>query len=242
MSFIASRQKIFRARVRSLFLDTAKVKKIVGEANHDALYKAGFRIKQAAKKGIGNAAPHVGKARKKKSSADNLVDFAGGLYKDMSFQSSGKKSRAAGKPIKSWAPRRFVYYDIKDYFDLGGQAVVIGPYRAPWLMRLHEFGGGERLTGYVLGQHIARRAAKLKKDGKKIPKSPDGGPAAGYIRWQAKGFKNSKNWERTSLSKSVRYPSRPFMQGSSSVHKALDKIANDFKDTLKASSGGVSGG
>ena len=251
MSFITQKALIFRTRVRSNFLDTAKAKRMLGESNHGALYKAGFRIKQAAKKGIGNSAPHKPKARSLKSAVQKLFDYADGVYTDLTLSAGGGNPRPAGKPIKSWSPRRFVYYDIKDYLDMANQSVVIGPYRAPWLMRLHEFGGSEKLTAYVIGQNIARRAKRLRSEGKRIPKRPDGRLEVGYVRWQAaghlfRGFKvkgHMRPWEKTSITKRVTYPKRPFMQGAEGVQKAVTKCAEDFRDYLHSNSqGGIQSG
>lgn len=242
---------VITARIRSQFLDRAKFKAMFSEANQIALTKAGVRIRDAAKKGIGNAAPHKPKRISRKVQLAGLDEFDGGLYKDLTRNSGGGKPRPPGKPVKSWAPRRWIYRDIKYYWDPGGQAVVIGPYRTPWLNRLHEFGGSERLVGWVIGERIARRAKAIQDRGGRIPRRADGGLETGYIRWVAPGFgfKGQKvkgfvrSWTKTGTTKTVRYPARPFMQGSEYVKKALTKISRDFQDTLNVTSqGGVNAG
>lgn len=239
------------SRIRSNFLDRAKFKAMLGEANQIALTKCGVRIRDAAKKGIGNAAPHKPKKISRKVQLAALEEYQGGLYKDLTRNSGGGKPRPPGKPVKSWAPRRWIYNDIKYYWDTAGQSVVIGPYRAAWLNRLHEFGGSATLSGWVLGSRAAERAYAIQKRGGRIPTLADGSLQTGYIRWvsQGFGFKGQKvrghirPWTHTGMVKRVKYPARPFMQGSTYVHKALDRIARDFKDTLyQTSQGGVAFG
>lgn len=224
-------------KIKANFLDRAKFKALLGEANQIALTKCGVRIRDAAKKGIGNAAPHVSKSKRQKAKPGDLQQFGDGLYKDLSSTNAGKKARDPGKPIKSWAPRRFVYRDIKFYWDGASEAVVIGPYRAGWLNRLHEFGGSERLFAVSIGDTAARRARAIQRRGGQIGKTARGDLDVGVVRWVSAGSKSSRNWRQIGMAKTARYPARPFMQGSAYVHKALDRIARDFKDTLNAKAG-----
>ena len=220
-----------QARVKSLFLDKAKVRRAIGDANHRSMVKAGMDIRQAARKGIGNAAPKQTKAGARAVRAGEVVEFHGGLYRDLTMMGSGKP-RPAGKPIKSWAPRRFVYNDIFYYWEQSRQTVVIGPSREPWLNRLHEFGGQLRMTAYRLGVGNARNAYLARRAGRR---SRDSGVKYEYgaILWAPRGFKGGRNWEKTTITKVATYPARPFMQGAAGVQKALAKIRERWKNALK---------
>lgn len=236
-------------RIRSQFLDRGRFKAMFDDANQIALTRAGVRIRDGAKKGIGNASPNKPKKISRNAQLSALEEFDGGLYKDLSRNSGGGKPRPPGKPVKSWAPRRWIYNDIKYYWDSAAKAVVIGPYRTPWLNRLHEFGGSEKLVGWVIGGPVARRAKSIRDRGGRIPRRPDGGLETGYIRWVAAGYGfkglrvkgGIRAWKKTGTTKLVRYPARPFMQGSAYVQKALDRIERDFKDTLRTTSEGGAG-
>lgn len=176
--------------------------------------------------------------------AGQLVEFAGGLYRDLTMTGSGKP-RPPGKPIKSWAPRRFVYNDIFYYMSRGalGPTAVIGPAKAAWLNRLHEFGGTLQLTAYRIGVRAARnRYLQQRGNGRQgrdekgrfttgLPQSNQF--QGGAIIWANKRMRNSRNWERTTMSKMARYPARPFMQGSAGVQKAAAKANEKFRNMLR---------
>ena len=215
---------------------------MLGKAKQVSLTKCGVRIRDAAKKGIGNSAPHKKKRSGKRSALfDNLQEIGGGLYRDVS-QINIHEARAPGKPVKSWAPRRFLYKDLKYYWDDGAKSVVIGPYSAPWLNRLHEFGGTLRFTAWVIGDRAARRAKIIRQTGGKDAGGATFRGEVGYVRWVQKGQKqfagqrvrgHIRPWRHLDLSKTVRFPARPFMQGSEYVKKALERISEEFKDMLR---------
>jgi len=220
------------ARVKGQFFDRAKVRRMLERANYEALRKAGMDIRQAAKRGIGQATPARTKAGQKQVRAGAVVEFAGGLYRDLTMMGSGKP-RPAGKPAKSWGPKRFLYRDIMYYWDDTRKSVVIGSLKADWLARLHEFGGSLTLTAYRIGARAARDAKAARDSGRRVPRRANREYDYGAILWSHKGFRGMKNWERTSLTKNARYPARPFMQGSASVQKALARIALRFRDTIR---------
>lgn len=98
------------------------------------------------------------------------------------------------------------------------------------------------------GANIARRAKAIRDRGGRLPRRLDGTVEAGFTRWvtPGRGFKGQKvrgfirPWTKTGNEKTVRYPARPFMQGSAYVQRALGRIAEDFRDTLHANGeGGV---
>lgn len=231
MTYLAvnRRQRSWTMKVSTFFIDTPEMRKKIGKANFESLNRAGFRVKQAAKKGIGSASPHQSKTAK--ATLREPVVFRGGLYYDRTRPMG--KPRASGKPVKSWAPRRFVYNDIVDYFDTGGKTVVIGTLKAPWLMRLHEFGGREKLWAFIKGPIRARRAFRARRDGKKIPRRAGGELRLGALVWTSgKASVQGRHWESTGDTRSVKFPARPFMQGAKGVQKAVAKANEEFGDSL----------
>lgn len=221
----------FQFKVRRGFFDVAKVRKTLGEARFRALDKCGFKIKEAAKRGIGQRAPKKTKTWVRSSREGRPVEFVGGLYRDITPYGSGKP-RPAGSPVKSWAPKRFLYRDVRNYYDFSRGSVVIGPEKAAWLNQLHEFGGTLTLTAYRINVGAAR-IAKLRRDrGRGIPRDGNGRQRLGSILWTHKGFRGSRSWERTTISRQARYPARPFM-GSAAVKTALQKVPEYFRDTIR---------
>lgn len=237
----------FRAQVKGTFFDRPKVRRMMDDMMHRCLSKAGLDVKQAAKKGIGNVAPKQTKAGMQQVKAGAIVEFVGGLYKDITMLNSGKP-RPAGKPAKSWAPKRWLYYSIIDRMGRGpfGPTAVIGTYRTPWLARLHEFGGTLQLTAWRIGVGAARNAYLRREAGKAVGRDSKGrftrgksvGPQAnqfsyGLLVWTNKRPRHSRNWERTTITKMARYPARPFMQGAAGVQKAAAKANERFRNALR---------
>lgn len=221
----------FKFNVRRGFFDVSKVRRTLGEARFRALDKCGFKIKEAAKRGIGQRAPQKSKSWARASRQGRPVEFVGGLYRDITPYGSGKP-RAAGQPVKSWSPKRFLYRDVRNYYDFGRGSVVIGPEKAAWLNQLHEFGGTLTLTAWRINVGVAR-IAKLRRDrGRGIPRDLNGQPRVGGLLWTHKKMRFGRNWERTSISKQARYPARPFM-GSAAVQTALRKVPEYFRDTIR---------
>lgn len=237
-----------QAKVKGNFFDRPKIRRMMDDMMRRSLSLAGRDVQQAAKKGIGNAAPKQTKAGKRAVKAGAVVEFVGGLYQDLTMLSSGKP-RPAGKPIKSWAPRRFVYNDIYYYMSRGtfGPTAVIGPAKAAWLNRLHEFGGTLQLTAYRIGVGAARNAYLRRSAGRsgagrdtkgRFTKGVSLGPQKnqfeyGAIIWANKRMRNSRKWERTTITKSARYPARPFMQGAAGVQKAAANANLKFRNMLR---------
>lgn len=239
----------FRVKVRGNFFDRPKIRRMVDDMTYRSLYNAGYAVKQAAKKGIGNAAPKQTKAGNRAVKSGEIVEFVGGLYRDITMLSSGKP-RPPGKPAKSWAPKRWLYYSIEDHMNrgmFGMPTVVIGPQRTPWLSRLHEFGGTLQLTAYRIGVGAARNAYLRRSAGRsgagrdskgRFTKGTQFGPQKnqyeyGSIIWANKRPRFSRNWERTSMTKTARYPARPFMQGAAGVQKAVAKANVKFRNMLR---------
>ena len=175
--------------------------------------------------------------------AGAIVEFHGGLYKDLTMLASGKP-RPPGKPIKSWAPKRFAYRDVMFYWDESRRSVVIGALKADWLGRLHEFGGTLKLTAYRIGVGAARNAFLRRKGYRRQGRDAQGRFTTnlpnrnqyeyGAILWSHKGFRGSRNWERTTITKTARYPARPYMQGAAGVQKVVARARERFRDTLRA--------
>jgi phage gpG-like protein len=224
------------------YFDTARVRKQLARANYEALRKAGLDVKEAAKRGIGQVAPARTKAGRKAVKAGAIVEFVGGLYQDLTMMGSGKP-RPAGKPIKSWAPKRFAYRDIRDIWDDGRKSIVIGAENAHWLARLHEFGGSLVLRAYRIGVGAARNAYLRRRGFRGQGRDERGRFTSNVARgnqyeygaliWSNKPLKSKRNWEATSITKVARYPARPYMQGAAGVQKVVARIRERFRNTLR---------
>lgn len=235
-----------RASISGNFFDKPKVKRMIGAMNAKVLSNLGRNIKQAAQAGIGRSPPKTTGAASARLGRGKPVEFVGGLYLDITGYSSGEP-RAAGKPVKSWAPRRWFYYDVMDFYDPARVTAVIGTYKTkPWLAQLHQFGGSVRQTAWRIGVGAARNAYLRKqasgggRDSRGRYTKGSGGPQAnqykyGALIWQidkAGRFKNSRNWERTTITRMARYPARPYMAGSRRVDIAIAKANQKWKDQL----------
>ena len=238
-----------RASIRGNFFDKPKVARLIGKMNAKVLSMLGKDIKQEAKAGIGRAAPKTSAAARKRLGRGKPVEFVGGLYLDITSYGSGEP-RASGQPIKSWAPKRWFYYDIMDFYDPARVTAVIGTYKTkPWMAQLHQFGGTVRQTAWRIGVGAARNAYLRKSAGRsgagrdatgRFTKGQSLGPQRnqyeyGALVWQidkAGRFKNSRNWERTTITRMARYPARPYMAGSRRVDIAIQKANKKWKDQL----------
>lgn len=232
----------FRAQVRGNFFDRAKVRRMMDDMTNRCLSLAGRDVQQAAKKGIGNGRPKITKGAAR-ANASKIVEFQGGLYEDFTTAVSGKP-RAPGKPIKSWAPKRFVYNHIRYYMSRGlfGPTAVIGPDTAPWLNQLHEFGGTVTFTAFRIGERAAR-LGYLRRHGGRQGRDERGRYTTvlrgrnqfeyGLLYWADKRRRFTRQWERTSMTKQVTYPARPFMQGAAGVQKAAAKANEKFRNALR---------
>ena len=236
-----------QAKVKGAFFDRRKISRMMDDMSRRSLSAAGRDVQQAARKGIGNSPPKQTKAGRRAVKAGEVVEFVGGLYKDLTMVSSGKP-RPPGKPVKSWAPKRFLYRDIYYYMSRGtlGPTAVIGPAKAAWLNRLHEFGGTLQLTAWRIGVGAARNAYLRRSAGKSVGRDSRGrflkgvslGPQKnqfdyGSILWANKRPRFSRNWDRTTMTKNARYPARPFMQGAAGVQKAAARANEKYRNALR---------
>ena len=220
----------FRASVRVQLADVRRMSREIGKVNGKTLTLVGLDVRDAAKRGIGQTAPARTKAGMKAVGADRLVEMDGGLYRDITVSGSGKP-RPAGKPPKSWGPKRFLYNDILSVADSSRGTVVIGPYWAPWLNQLHQFGGAVRQTAYRIGESAARFAYGRRRATGKPPVDDAGRTIGGVIQWTHRG-RPSRAWEKTDKSRTANYPARPFMAGSAQVDKAVAKAQKWFRETF----------
>jgi hypothetical protein len=234
-----------RASIKGNFFDRPKVARMIGKMNAEVLSKLGMDIKQAAKKGIGQSPPKTSAAARKRLGRGKPVEFVGGLYLDITTYGSGQP-RAAGKPVKSWAPRRWFYYDIMDFYDPARVTAVIGTYKTkPWLAQLHQMGGTVKQTAWRIGVGAARNAYLRKRGNGRQGRDEKGRYTSslpqknqyeyGALIWQidkAGKFKGSRNWERTSITRMARYPARPFMAGSKRVDEAVRKANEKWRNML----------
>jgi phage gpG-like protein len=220
-----------KVKSRARIISPADMRKRIEKGNYKAIHHAGANVWQAAKRGIGQASPKKTKAGQQAVKAGAIVELVGGLYRDLTMLGSGKP-RPAGKPIKSWGPRRFFYNNVRTYWDNSKKSIVIGPAWAQEMARLHQFGGTVTLTAWRIGVGAARQAYLDRQAAGSRRRDTERKYEYGAIIWSQKGFKGSRNGEKTTLTKSARYPSRPYMRGSASVEKAIERIRQAFRNTL----------
>jgi hypothetical protein len=234
-----------RASIRGNFFDKPKVSRLIGKMNAKVLSMLGKDIKQEAKAGIGRGGGKVSGASRKRLGRGRPVEFVGGLYLDITGYSAGEP-RSAGQPIKSWAPKKWFYYDIMNFYDPARVTAVIGTYKTkPWLAQLHQFGGTVKQTAWRIGVGAARNAYLRQRGNGRRGRDERGRYTNalpqknqyqyGALIWQidkAGRFKNSRNWERTTITRMARYPARPYMAGSRRVDLAIQKANKKWKDQL----------
>lgn len=231
-----------RANIRRA-MDWGAVERAVGDMNARCLKYWGKAVKNASKTSIGrNSGKRTGGGRQ-----GNPVLFVGGLYRDISGYGRGRP-RPAGSPIKSWAPRRWFYNDIVDYYDSSRGTVVIGTYKTlPWLAQLHEFGGTVKQVAWRIGVRAATNAYQRSRGygrqgrdsrGRFTNNLPQQNQYEyGAIRWEItrQGFRGSRNWERTTITRTARYPARPYMQGARRVIDTHAKANAAWRNQLRKS-------
>jgi hypothetical protein len=225
-----------RASIRGSFFDRPHVSRIIGRMNARALSLLGRDIMQEAKKGIGQTKPKTSAAARKRLMRGRPVEFVGGLYLDITAYGSGEP-RAAGNPIKSWAPKRWFYKDIVYSFDPARVSAVIGTLKtAPWMAQLHQMGGTVKQTAWRIGVGAARNAYQRQSSGRS---GAGRGPQRnqyeyGALQWviDKGGFRYSRNWDKTSITRMARYPARPFMAGSKRVDAAVAKANEKWRNML----------
>ena len=241
-------RNMLRVQIKGNFFDRAKVRRLVGDMNVQALGRLGRNVQEAAKAGIGRGKGRVTGAAQRRTGAGRVVEFVGGLYQDITTLSSGEP-RGAGQPIRSWAPKRFLYHDIMYFYDASKGTAVIGTLKsARWLAQLHQFGGTIQEVAWRRGVGAARNAYLRKRGNGRQGRDERGRftsalPQAnqyeyGLLRWQpvkAGPFRYSRKWERTTMVRSATYPARPYMQGSAKVMKAVDKANEAWRNRLRKS-------
>lgn len=226
----------FTLKVRGNFFDTPRLKRLLSDANREALSRCGVRIQMAAKRGIGQRAPARTKAWQMRTRGHAYEQINGGLYRNITPYNSGKP-RPGGSPVKSWMPNRFLYRSLMFYWQQSSRSVIIGPDKAPWLARLHEFGGAMRMQAYAIGVDQARIARRRRDRGRPIPTFANGMPRTGVLLWSSRGIRTGGLWTRLGVSRTARYPARPYM-GSRSVQTALGKLPKEFQDTISGPGSG----
>lgn len=224
-------KRFTQARVRAQIADLQALVAAHATSNEKSLSLVARNVQEAAKRGIGQTTPARTRAGMKAVGAERLVEIDGGLYRDTTMIGSGKP-RPAGKPIKSWGPKRFLYNDIIFAWDSLRGTIVIGPYRVPWLQQLHEFGGKVTQTAYLAGKETARWAYAVRRRTGKPPRQSDGRVSAGRVEWTHRGGLPTSIFDRSNHTRSAEFPSRPFMQGAAGVQKALAKANQRFRDTF----------
>jgi hypothetical protein len=233
-----------RASISGSFFDKPKVARLIGAMNAKVLSNLGHNIKNAAKAGIGRGKGKVSQAAKRRAGRGAPVEFVGGLYLDITAYGSGTP-RPAGQPIRSWAPKKWFYNDIVDFYDPARGTAVIGTYKTkPWLTQLHQFGGVVKETAWRIGVGAARNAYLSSRGNGKQGRDEKGRytsslPQAnqyqyGALQWVTNkgGFRYSRNWEKTRITRMARYPARPYMAGSKRVDEAVRKANEKWRNML----------
>jgi hypothetical protein len=233
-----------RASLRGNFFDRQKVSRMIGAMNAKVLSNLGLNIKNAAKAGIGRGMGKVSGAAKRRAGRGKPVEFLGGLYLDLTAYGSGTP-RAAGLPIKSWAPKKWFYNDIIDVYDPARGTAVIGTYKTkPWLAQLHQMGGTVKQTAWRIGVGAARNAYLRKRGNGRQGRDERGRftnalPQRnqyeyGALQWviDKGGFRYSRNWDKTTITRMARYPARPYMAGSKRVDEAVRKANEKWRNML----------
>jgi hypothetical protein len=233
-----------RASIRGNFFDKPKATRLIGKMNARVLSLLGRDIMQEAKKGIGQTRPRTSAAARKRLGRGKPVEFVGGLYLDITAYGSGEP-RAAGQPIKSWAPKRWFYKDIIYQLDTARMTAVIGTYKtAPWMAQLHQMGGTVKQTAWRIGVGAARNAYLRKRGNGRQGRDEKGRYTNalpqrnqyeyGALQWviDKGGFRYSRNWEKTTITRMARYPARPYMAGSRRVDEAVRKANEKWRNML----------
>ena len=233
-----------RASIKGNFFNRQKVSRMIGKMNADVLSKLGHNIKNAAKAGIGRGQGKVTRAAMRRAGRGKPVEFVGGLYLDITAYGSGTP-RPAGQPIRSWAPKKWFYNDIVDFYDPARGTAVIGTYKTkPWLTQLHQVGGVVKETAYRIGVGAARNAYLRSRGNGRQGRDEKGRftsslPQAnqyqyGALQWVTNkgGFRFSRNWDKTTITRMARYPARPFMAGSKRVDEAVRKANEKWRNML----------
>ncbi len=211
-------------KIRRQIADLQRLSKSIGDVNNKTLSLCGRDIQEAAKRGVGQAAP-----KRRAAGSPVVVEINGGLYVDATYESGAP--RKAGRPVKSWAPNRFLYRDIVYFLDASTGTVVVGPYKAPWLNQLHEFGGKVVQVAFLAGKKAAERAYSIRRKTGRDWVGGDGRPVRGRVTWVRHGDSVPSGFAVSSTTRVASYPARPFIQGAAGVRKALAKASRWFKDT-----------
>jgi hypothetical protein len=124
----------FNLKIKTKFkLDTARVRRKLGEATADALKFAGYDVKKATRREMSNRTP-TKRAQNWKIASRHGFD----LYAQINRVPKSDR-------VTSWKtprhPDGFLRSDIESNYDTRSKTVVIGPSKIPRINRLHEFGG-----------------------------------------------------------------------------------------------------
>lgn len=192
------------------------LKKLVGEAAAKALQNAGMDVRKATQRMMSNRKP-LSRPRFWKVGERNGIPLVAAVYQ------VPKEDKVTSWKTPSF-PKGFLRQDIQSDFDNRSQSVVIGPSRAPWLNQLHEFGGSVPL--YFLSSQRPTRQYR----GKTIPASVAGKGA--YVGVMV----NKPSSGAISLgTRNVR--GRGYMEIG--LQASIDRIPEQFRDTLKRSGGSI---
>lgn len=205
------------------FLDRAAVVDHVGKTKVKALKKAGYAIMQHARRSITKQGMAKGQLRVAKENPNirlsELVNSPTISKRDRKSvvrrlqEVRNKKHSDPGQP--PFTHTGMFRNHIVFAWDPGSESVVVGQAmpKGDWLAKLHEFGGSERVQGFVLVPKYPRY------------KSP-------IIRFVQAGMKpkDSSRWQPAPrLTDTFNYPPRPYMRPALAKKIADGTVVNSFR-------------
>lgn len=123
-------------RVRTKFRwNKGELSHLIGAAAAVALQKAGLEVRRNTQRGMVGGSTKAGRRPLATPRWWKVGEKDG--YPVVAYV------RKVPRPdkVSSWAPMAFLRNDVQSDWDSNSKSVVVGPSKAPWLNKLHEFGG-----------------------------------------------------------------------------------------------------
>ena len=199
------------------FLDTAYVKKRLGEGVRKALTKAGAMVYRSCQKQFLTG-------RKSKSPTFRQI----GEWRGKPLVEQQTRKPKPGR-ITSWRTRRspkgFMRSSLGFEYDFCTKSVVVGPRRNRWLNVMHEKGGGDTQRLYL------RRKGKMVSAKKLTGRAKFNGATKVYVGTFLSSRTRGRAWlVATARTRSIRVRSSKFQ--AKGLEKVRTKIASKFKDCV----------
>jgi hypothetical protein len=199
------------------FLDTAYVKKRLGEGVRKALTKAGAMVYRSCQKQFLTG-------RKSKSPTFRQI----GEWQGKPLVEQQTRKPKPGR-ITSWRTRRspkgFMRSSLGFEYDFSTKSVVVGPRRNRWLNVMHEKGGGDTQRLYL------RRRGKMVSAKKLTGRAKFNGATKVYVGTFLSSRTRGRAWLiATARTRSIRVRSSKFQ--AKGLEKVRTKIPSKFKDCV----------